>query len=219
MLVVSASIYISWRARQLRFVELPMEQNLREVEVSIWEASHAANAFRATADPYYFELYTKQVKEVDTYYSRYAAMIDTASEVEFSNEFSDHWRQAIATSSRLFEIVNREKSQADAFFSLVDQADDIIDFKMQAQLSEFDPNILAKERALREVEVSIWEAIHAAAQYSGLSPNITRAGHAQNTFAELMLQQFSDVSLVKGGEEASKGDHPPAKKPPRAMIG
>jgi uncharacterized membrane protein len=50
-LITLFSVSLSGQVWKLRNIELPMEQNLREVEVSIWEAIHAANAFQTTCKP------------------------------------------------------------------------------------------------------------------------------------------------------------------------
>lgn len=191
--VASLSVSLSGQVWKLRSVELPMEQNLREVEVSVWGAIHAADAFLASADPHYLELYHRQVGDVDRFYPKYLALTDTPEERKFSEEFSLLWGQAKDAGDKMLEQVAGRKEAEDRFFQYVDKADDVIDFKIQTKLSSSDPHVLAKERAVREVEVSIWEAIHAAAQYTGLSPNISKAGHAQGTFAALMEKQFKDV--------------------------
>ncbi|MDP6543952.1 MAG: HAMP domain-containing protein [Phycisphaerae bacterium] len=194
VLVASQVIPLSGHVEQLRHVELPMEQNLREVEVSIWEATHAADAFRSTADPYYSELYEEQFGKVNAFFSKYITLIDTAAERRSTEEFGRYWWRANVAGEQMMELVTRQKAAEDELFTLVDEADDIIDFKIQAVFSSSDPNILAKEQALREVEVSIWEVIHAAEQYTGLDKNIERSGHAQKTFAQLMEKQFDDVA-------------------------
>ena len=46
-----ASLMLASQVGQLHRVELPMEQDLGEVEISIWEALHTANTFKTTHDP------------------------------------------------------------------------------------------------------------------------------------------------------------------------
>ena len=76
--VASLAVSLSVQMEKLQDVELPMEQNLREVEISILEAIHAADAFRSTADPYYSQLYQEQLNDVKTSFPRYTALLDTA---------------------------------------------------------------------------------------------------------------------------------------------
>ncbi|MCP4374657.1 MAG: response regulator [bacterium] len=120
-------------------------------------------------------------------------MLDADDEKKFAEEFRAIWEQAKASGELMLESVKTKKFAEDRFFACVDTADDIIDFKIQTKFSPSDPNILAKEQAIREVEVSIWEAIHAVEQYTGLTRNIERSGHAQKTFSELMEKQFEEV--------------------------
>jgi signal transduction histidine kinase/DNA-binding response OmpR family regulator/HPt (histidine-containing phosphotransfer) domain-containing protein len=191
--VAYLAVCLSGDIGKLRNVELPMEQNLREVEVSLWGTFHAADAFRATADPYYSKLYYRQLADVEKFFPQYVALLDTDEEKESAEEFRALWERAKSSGERMLELVKTEKSAEDRFFTHVQAVDDIIDFKIQARFSSSDPNILPREQAIREVEVSIWEAIHAAEQYSGLTRNIERSGHTQKTFAKIMDRQFEDV--------------------------
>lgn len=179
---------------KLRTVELPMEQNLREVEVSIWEAIHAANAFRLTSDPRYSALYQAELKEVEKFRAQYLALTGTPEEERFAAEFEVLWQQAKVLGYDLIIATDQEKRAEEAFYINIDKADEIIDSEIQLKFSPNDPNLLAKEQALREVEVSVWEAIHAALQYAGLTPNISKGGQAQVNFKDLMERQFDDVA-------------------------
>ena len=193
VVVAYFAVSLSGDIGKLSSVELPMEQNLREVEISLQEAIHAADAFRATADPYYSELYQRQLGDVGKFFPQYVALLDTADEKKFAEEFALLWEQAKASGGRMLELVKKEKAAKDRFYTHVETADDVIDLKIQARFSSSDPNILAKEQALREVEVSVREAIGAAEQSARLTTNTQRAGHAQKTFVELMEKQFDNV--------------------------
>jgi len=180
----------------LRMVELPMEQNLREVEVSIWEAIHAANAFRLTGDPKYEDLYYKQIGDVDEFFPKYVSLTTTSEEKVFIEKFNKLWNDGKVAGEKMIGLTKeQEKSEGELFF-YIDKADDIIDFNIQAKWSRNDPNILAKEMAIREVEISIWESIHAAIQYislsGGKSTEKTVVG-GEETFKDIMYRQFADV--------------------------
>jgi len=193
------SVNLSRQIFGLRSIELPMEQNLREVEVSIWEAIHAANAFRETGDGIYERLYYRQIDDVDKFYPKYEDLTNTSKERAYILEFNDLWQAAKSAGERMMQLTKKQKVQEKLFFEAVDGADDVLDYDIQAKWSVDDPDLLAKEQAVREVEVSIWEAIHAAHQYLGLSGNVLEfenrfeGGHKEVNFNDLMVKQFGDI--------------------------
>ncbi len=201
------SINLSKQISGLRTVELPMEQSLREVEVSIWEMIHAADSFRLTGHKLYEDLYNKQIGDVDEFYLKYQSLADTDKEKKYIEEFNTLWEEAITAGNVMIELTKEQKEAQNAFFINVDEADDVLDYAIQSKWSSDDPSILAKEQAIREVEVSIWEAIHAAQQYIGLSEEIirgsqkyidlknasTKSSLVKGNFKDLMERQFEDV--------------------------
>ena len=48
----------------------------------------------------------------------------------------------------------------------VHEADDVIDYKIQTAFVEGLPDLIEKEKAVREVEASIWEVINATNYYN-----------------------------------------------------
>ncbi|MGD9110185.1 MAG: ATP-binding protein [Phycisphaerales bacterium] len=188
-----------------------MEQNLREVEVSIWQTIHAADSFRLSGNQFYRELYNEEITNVEEFLSKYANLTNTKEERQFLEEFWALWEEAKIAGNKMIELTEKQKSAEDLFFVNIDEADDVIDFEIQGKWQLTDPNILEKEQAVREVEVSIWEAIHAGQQFTGLSGDITRgeqkylgdvreaaergakASLVKGDFADLMEKQFEDV--------------------------
>ena len=205
------SISLSSQISGLRTIELPMEQNLREVEVSIWEMIHAADSYRLTGNKLCEELYNKQIDDVDKFYTVYKTLTDTDEEKKYIEEFNTLWDEAIIAGNKMIALTKKQKIAENTFFINVDEADDVLDYAIQSKWSTEDSNLLAKERAVREVEVSIWEAIHAAQQYLGLAENIIRgsqkyigeevdaakaaakASLVKGDFKDLMERQFQDV--------------------------
>ena len=194
------SVTLSKQIFGLRTVELPMEQNLREVEVSIWEAIHAADSFRLTGHEFYEELYNKQIGDVDEFYTKYQALTDTDEEKKYIEEFNTLWEEAKTAGNKIIELTKKQKAAEEEFFINTDEADDVIDFAIQSKWSPDAPNLLAKEQAVREVEVSIWEAIHAGQQYLGLAGDIVRGG--QKYLGMNITVAAAKASLVKGDFKA-----------------
>jgi two-component system, LuxR family, sensor kinase FixL len=215
LFVCVLSIILSESVSGLRNIELPMEQSLREVEVSLWEAIHAADSFHSTGDPKYETLYKKQIGEVDSFFSEYAALTDTVEEEAFMKEFNTLWGEAKESGERMIILTRQLTALELEFFVAVNDADDVLDYELQAKWKQTDPSLLAKEKAVREVEVSIWEALHAADQYvlfrgeeKSIHGDIVGESKVIN-FVALLEQQIKDVetfwpaytSLAKTGWE------------------
>tara|TARA_Y100000034_G_scaffold133715_1_gene200036 strand:+ start:2603 stop:3865 length:1263 start_codon:yes stop_codon:yes gene_type:complete len=196
--VGSLSFLIAGQVTSLRNVELPMEQNLREVEVSVWEAIHAANAFSETGDVQYEELYARQVNDVNEFFPKYKELVEEHSATEDINDkeqaaikdFEKLWEEAQEAGGHLIVDTKEKKEQKLLFFEKVDDADDIIDSEIQTL-----PLSLEQEQPLREVEVSVWEAIHAVNEYltlSGTEKGTTLFG--EETFKDIYVRQKADVN-------------------------
>ena len=192
------SIFLSIQISGLRSIELPMEQNLREVEVSIWEMIHAADSYRFTGNKSYEELYHMHIGDVEEFLPAYQALTDTDEEKKYIEEFSILWEEAKMAGSKMIELTREQKAAEEKFFINVDEADDVLDYAIQSKWSTEDSNLLAKERAVREVEVSIWEAIHAAQQYLGLAENIKRGEQKYIGLEVDAAKAAAKASLVKG---------------------
>jgi len=197
-MVVGLSVQLSRQVWQLRTTELPMEQHIHQAEERLWESVHTLNSFAWRPDPKYEAQFEEHLADMEEVLGGYRALIDTAEERQAVDEVEELWDQIRVNGRELLLLVREKKEAEDLLFNLVDHADDVIDFQVQAKFSDSDPQLNAKERSVREVEVSIWEAIHAAQQYTGLSSSITRSGHAQGTFSELMESQFKDVEEFWG---------------------
>lgn len=214
LLVVIVSVFsfkLSSQIWGLRTIELPMEQHLREVEVGVWTTNHAANSFKLSGNVFYKNLYYTHVQEVEENLAKYSSLVDTNDEIQLLKEFQDNWQTSKIAAERMILLAEQQKTAEDTLFINVDEADDVLDFEIQANWTHDDPHLMEKEKAVREVEVSIWEAIHAAQQFTGLSGTIVRGeqkhvGHAREAakrganaslvkgdFADLMERQFKDV--------------------------
>ena len=192
------SIFLSRQISGLRTVELPMEQNLGEVEESVWEMIHAADSFRLTGYQLYENIYYEQIDDVEEFFTKYQALTDTDEEKKYIEEFNILWEEAKTAGSMMIELTRKQKAAESYFFINVDEADDVLDFAIQSKWSPEDSTLLAKEQAVREVEVSIWEAIHAAQQYLGLSGCIIRGSQKYIGLEAETAKSAAKASLVKG---------------------
>ena len=192
-------IELSRQIGGLRTVELPMEQNLREVEVSVWEAIHAANAFRITGEKTYEERYKKQMADVDRFFPKYTALIDTEEERGFISEFNVFWEKAKHTGVGMIQLAKELKSQEKIFFESIYAADQILNHELQKKWSVDDQNVLVKEKTLKGIEVSLWQAFNAGNQYGGASGNVQGYNDVladsliEINFYEVMVEKFADV--------------------------
>lgn len=192
------SVFLSKQVFKLRSVELPMEQSLREVEVSIWEMIHAADSFRLTNKEYYEEIYYKKIGDVENFFKKYQSLTDTDEEKKYIEEFSGLWREAKSAGNMLIELSKKRESAGKDFFVNVDEADDVIDFAIQLKWTLDDPDLLAKEQAVREVEVSLWEALHAGVQHTSLENMISRGGQRFVGNQQTVTEASAEASLVNG---------------------
>jgi|GEM_PF-3173862 len=189
--VVSSSM--AKHVSKLRTVELPMEQSLREVEVGIWEAIHAADTFRVGADEAFAKIYAEELEAVDQYYAEYATLIDTPSELAAATEFERHWAKAKAFGNRLIRR-SREKQQTEnELFRVVNATDSVIDYQIQTVLAEHGTDALALEQSMREVEVGIWEMIHAAVQFTSIASELTDGPDDLQSYDALMERKIQEV--------------------------
>ncbi len=187
------NIFLSRQVGQLRWIELPMDHHIGQTEESQWEAIFAASSACTSLDPKRLENFEQKVRDVNQNVSRYLELVDTPSERSLGELYMERWALTVAHAREMLAHAEEKQHHQDTFFELTDRADDIIDAQIQARFSPSDPDLLQKERLVREVEVSIWEAVHAAQQYTSLTSETTRAGRPQSSFAELMERQFQDV--------------------------
>jgi signal transduction histidine kinase len=192
------SVFLSRQVFRLRSVELPMEQNLREVEVNIWEMIHAADSFRLTNKKYYEELYYEKIDDVGNFFQKYKALTDTDDEKKYIEEFVALWTEAKMAGKMLIELSKKREAAGKDFFINIDEADDVLDFAIQLKWTSDDPNLLDKEQAVREVEVSLWEALHAGVQHTSLENVISRGSQKYVENLKVVEKASAEGSLVEG---------------------
>ena len=146
-------------------VNLLMEQAIREVEVSIWETANAIYYYMTDPTLTSLKEYKKQLLDVEEYLKKYKILIHTEKEKKMVTQFEKVWADSILKSQELLKLREKmDKLQENAWDKIGD-VDDIIDYKIQAAFVKGLPDLIKKERFVREVEVSIWEAINATNYY------------------------------------------------------
>jgi len=139
-------------------VYLPMEQSMREVEVSIWETATAVMEYLHEPSSKSLTEYKKQLNDVQTFIGKYKQLAQTEAQKQVIAKFDQQWAVIVALSEQLLSSRDKMEHLLEKSWNAVHQADDVIDYKIQAALIEGTPDLLKKERYLREVEVSLWEA-------------------------------------------------------------
>jgi methyl-accepting chemotaxis protein len=99
---------------------------------------------------------------------------------------------------RLLEFSKQRESAGKEFFISIDEADDVIDFAIQIKLAPDDSNLLAKERAVREMEVCLWKALHAGVQHTALENFISRGKQQLLKNHQAVTKASANASLVEG---------------------
>jgi signal transduction histidine kinase/DNA-binding response OmpR family regulator len=191
-------VMLSQHIFELRSKAMPMEQCLRGIEVNLWKTMHAAHDFKITAPNDISSVYHLSTAAVDSFLADYAALTDTDEEHRNHLHFRRIWHDAKDIGADLLGQVNELQSTGYDFFTFIDKADDLIDHNLQAAWPADDPHLLAKERAIREVEVSIWETIHAGHQYLSLAAEIQREPQAFQNEKKTSHKPANSTSLTQG---------------------
>jgi signal transduction histidine kinase/CheY-like chemotaxis protein/HPt (histidine-containing phosphotransfer) domain-containing protein len=225
-------VTLSQQVSELRAKALPMERYLREIEVNLWKTMHAAHDFGIAALTDIQKIYIANAAAVDSFLSDYITLADTHDEHQNNQRFIGIWDDAKGIGTDLLAQVSRLQIAEYDFFKFIDEADDLIDSRLQAVWPADDPHLLEKERAIREVEVSIWETIHAGHQYLSLTSEIkkkqqTSSGdkeksHNQESPTPLMEANFKDLmerQIIEVGEFLSRYKSLPLEKFETAAIG
>jgi len=83
-----------------------MEQTIREVEVSVWETSNAVFYYMTDPSEISLQEYKKQQKDVDKFYKKYIALIDTDHEKKMAAKFSKMWAGTLLKAEELIKLRN-----------------------------------------------------------------------------------------------------------------
>ncbi|MCQ9206713.1 MAG: MCP four helix bundle domain-containing protein [Omnitrophica bacterium] len=146
-------------------VEMPMEQSVREIEVSMWETTNAIFYYMLEPSAISLEEYKKQLKDIEEFVVKYKALINTEKEKKILEKFEKKWADSVSKAEELIRLRDKMEELHEKAWDMVGDADDIIDYKIQPAFMAGVPDLIEKEKAVREVEVSIWEAISATNYY------------------------------------------------------
>ena len=152
-------------ARKVVDVELPMEQAVREVEVSVWETANAIFYYMVEPSAISLEEYKKQLKDVENFMAKYNALVDTEQEKQIVAKFQNMWTDSVTKAEELIKLRDKMKELHEKTWNAVHDADDVIDYKVQVAFVEGLPDLIKKEKAVREMEAGIWEVIGATNYY------------------------------------------------------
>lgn len=153
------------KAKSLLEKELPMEQALREVEVSIWETSNAVFYYMLYPSMTSLGEYRHQLTDVTEFMTRYKNLIETDEEKALADKFDISWNQVVSKAEALFQARNEFQETHEKTWDMVHEADDVLNYKLEPSLISGSLDLLAKQRVVRELEVSVWEAISATNYY------------------------------------------------------
>ncbi len=152
-------------ARKILDIEMPMEQAMREVEVSIWETANAIYYYLVYPSVTSLEEYKSQLKDVEKFKTIYKHLIDTDEETKMVAKFENMWADSVSKAGELVELRDRMTELVDETWDTVHTADDIIGYKIQASFVKGVPELLEKEKNISEVNESIWEVFSAHGYY------------------------------------------------------
>ena len=182
-------------------LELKMEQAVREVEVSIWEAANSVFYYIVQPSAVAVEEYKKQLKDVEEFMSAYKKLISSEQQKSKVAKFEKMWADLVLKAEELIALRDKLTELKEEIIDSVHDTDDVIDYKIQAALVEGIPQLIAKERAVREVEVSIWEAANAALSYTCKpSAKTSREFFKQLDDVNEFWQRYTKLNITSGEE-------------------
>ena len=116
--------------RKIVDVELPMEQAVREVEVSIWETANSIFYYMIEPSAISLEEYKKQLIDVENFMAKYNALVDTEQEKQMAAKFQNMWTDSVAKAEELIKLRDKMRELHEKAWDATHEADDIIDYKV-----------------------------------------------------------------------------------------
>ena len=153
------------KAKSLLEQELPMDRALGEIEEGIMGASNALFYYMVHPSKTSQEDYKHYLAEVNEFMSKYKKLIETDEERAVAKKFDNSWKQVMSKAEALLQARDEFQETQEKAWDRVHEADDVIDYKLQLAFVPGSPNLLKKEKAIREIEVSLWEALNATNYY------------------------------------------------------
>lgn len=152
-------------AKKVVAVELPMEQAVREVEVSVWETANSIFYYMVEPSAISLEEYKKQLKDVENFMAKYDALVDTEQEKQMVAKFQNMWTDSVTKAEELIKLCDKMEELHEKAWDAVHKTDDVINYKIKVAFVEGLPDLMEKEKAMCEMMYSIWEAISATHYY------------------------------------------------------
>lgn len=176
-------------------IALEKEQSVREIEVSIWETASAVYFYLVYPSKMSLEEYKKQLADVKKFHSIYMELITEEEERQLAVKFADQWETVTASADELIQLRDRLDLQRQEAQHNVNATDDVIDFKIQSAFFTGVPQLHEKEKAVREIEVSLWEAINASFYY--VASGSTEAKKEFSTQLEDIAEYWSQYNKLQ----------------------
>jgi len=174
---------------------LEKELALRQVEVSIWEAANAVYYFVRDPSELPKQEYSKQLKDVEEYIKKCQTSITSERGKKALGEFLLRWGDCVARSDEIFRLRREQVSAGRHAWDRIHAADDVIDYQLQASFVNGVPQVIEREKAIREVEVSLWEALNATNYYSTQQLEVARTEYvAQLKDVEQFIAKFKALA-------------------------
>lgn len=146
--------------------ELPMEQAVRETEVSVWETANSIFYYMIKPSAVSLEEYKKQLRDVENFMTKYADLVETNREKMAIEKFLNLWNVSVTKAEELIELRDKMKALHEQTWDVTQEADDVMNYKIKVVFVEGLPDLIEKKRALYEVEISLLEAMNAINYYA-----------------------------------------------------
>jgi len=185
------------KSNRLLNIEIPMEQAIREIEVSIWEVGNAISYHIVTPSAMSLEEYKKQLKDVKEFLTKYKKLIETDQEKEMTAKFELKWAKTISIAEELIKLRDIISDLQEKGWNSIDNLDDLLDYKVQPSLVKGTKDQQKKRIISGELEESIWEILSSIYFY-----NLKQSDEAKREYPEQitevndMLKQYKKLNIT-----------------------
>jgi len=146
-------------------VEMPMEQSIREVEVSIWETSNAIFYYMSKPSKTALEEYKKQLVDVEEFMAKYNVLVNSEEEKQIAAKFEKMWADSVSKAEELIKLRDKLAIVEDQAWDSIHETDNVINYKIKPALLEDFPDFVKKIKATDRAGASLWQALNSTIYY------------------------------------------------------
>ena len=197
------SFHLSGEVAALRTIVLPMEQNLHEIDVQMWETAHKAESFRLTLHRQSAENFEEHADEVEKALAKFRALAGSAGNgVAMCNEFQTRWREARNLTQRIIRLTESHDAAQHFLGDESASLESLLPPGGQGPgAATAAPNPPPKAETARHLAADLEKLCYHAQQAVWMVPETAGAGAVQ---AAVVAEVEDDIRGADEGWQASK---------------